>query len=75
MIASLIALLFGLLIGSFLNVCIHRWPQVNQLKMSLMPLRREYAADDQYGIRADLLEHAIVTIGSVVPPVSHQGFW
>lgn len=27
MIASLIALLFGLLIGSFLNVCIHRWPR------------------------------------------------
>ena len=24
---SLIALLFGLLIGSFLNVCIHRWPR------------------------------------------------
>jgi leader peptidase (prepilin peptidase)/N-methyltransferase len=27
MIDSLIALLFGLLIGSFLNVCIHRWPR------------------------------------------------
>ena len=27
MIAALIALLFGLLIGSFLNVCIHRWPR------------------------------------------------
>jgi len=27
MIESLIALLFGLLIGSFLNVCISRWPQ------------------------------------------------
>jgi leader peptidase (prepilin peptidase) / N-methyltransferase len=26
-IASLLALLFGLLIGSFLNVCIHRWPR------------------------------------------------
>ena len=27
MIESLLALLFGLLIGSFLNVCIHRWPR------------------------------------------------
>jgi leader peptidase (prepilin peptidase)/N-methyltransferase len=27
MIEALIALLFGLLIGSFLNVCIHRWPR------------------------------------------------
>ncbi|MBZ5576925.1 MAG: prepilin peptidase [Acidobacteriia bacterium] len=27
MIPSLIALLFGLLIGSFLNVCIYRWPR------------------------------------------------
>jgi leader peptidase (prepilin peptidase)/N-methyltransferase len=26
-IEALIALLFGLLIGSFLNVCIHRWPR------------------------------------------------
>jgi leader peptidase (prepilin peptidase) / N-methyltransferase len=26
-IESLLALLFGLLIGSFLNVCIHRWPR------------------------------------------------
>jgi leader peptidase (prepilin peptidase)/N-methyltransferase len=26
-IPSLIALVFGLLIGSFLNVCIHRWPR------------------------------------------------
>src|SRR5438874_4651416 len=24
---SVLALLFGLLIGSFLNVCIHRWPR------------------------------------------------
>src|ERR1700712_3229033 len=24
---SIIALVFGLLIGSFLNVCIHRWPR------------------------------------------------
>ena len=27
MIASFLALIFGLLIGSFLNVCIHRWPR------------------------------------------------
>ena len=27
MIESILALLFGLLIGSFLNVCIHRWPR------------------------------------------------
>ena len=27
MTEALIALLFGLLIGSFLNVCIHRWPR------------------------------------------------
>ena len=27
MIESVIALVFGLLIGSFLNVCIHRWPR------------------------------------------------
>src|ERR1017187_6389394 len=27
MIEALIALIFGLLIGSFLNVCIHRWPR------------------------------------------------
>ncbi len=27
MIDALIALVFGLLIGSFLNVCIHRWPR------------------------------------------------
>ena len=27
MIEAFIALLFGLLIGSFLNVCIHRWPR------------------------------------------------
>jgi len=27
MIEALIALLFGLLIGSFLNVCIYRWPR------------------------------------------------
>ena len=27
MIEALIALVFGLLIGSFLNVCIHRWPR------------------------------------------------
>ena len=27
MIESLLALVFGLLIGSFLNVCIHRWPR------------------------------------------------
>jgi leader peptidase (prepilin peptidase)/N-methyltransferase len=27
MLESLIAALFGLLIGSFLNVCIHRWPR------------------------------------------------
>jgi leader peptidase (prepilin peptidase)/N-methyltransferase len=26
-IASFLALIFGLLIGSFLNVCIHRWPR------------------------------------------------
>ena len=26
-IEALIALVFGLLIGSFLNVCIHRWPR------------------------------------------------
>ena len=24
---SILALLFGLIIGSFLNVCIHRWPR------------------------------------------------
>ena len=24
--SSILALLFGLLIGSFLNVCIYRWP-------------------------------------------------
>ena len=27
MIESILALVFGLLIGSFLNVCIHRWPR------------------------------------------------
>lgn len=27
MIESILALLFGLIIGSFLNVCIHRWPR------------------------------------------------
>ncbi len=27
MIEASLALLFGLLIGSFLNVCIHRWPR------------------------------------------------
>jgi leader peptidase (prepilin peptidase) / N-methyltransferase len=27
MIESIVALVFGLLIGSFLNVCIHRWPR------------------------------------------------
>jgi leader peptidase (prepilin peptidase) / N-methyltransferase len=27
LIESVLALVFGLLIGSFLNVCIHRWPR------------------------------------------------
>src|SRR5690242_6084192 len=27
MIEAIIALLFGLVLGSFLNVCIHRWPR------------------------------------------------
>ncbi len=27
MIEAIVALLFGLLVGSFLNVCIHRWPR------------------------------------------------